>query len=89
MGNPAVVRTPGTVVGLVPAGQDLGCFLARQAKCCAQQGGWRPNGHQAADRGHGGLVLVLGGPAEPLVGLLGLLNRSGAPPPSIFPLLAS
>ena len=29
-------------------------------------------------------MLAPGGPAKPLVGLVGLLNRSGAPLPSIF-----
>ena len=45
---------------------------------------WRLVGAQGDDGGHGGSVLALGGPAKPLVGLVGLLSCSGAPLPSIF-----
>ena len=50
---------------------------------------WRRSGEQGDAGAAGGSMLVLGGLTEQLLGLLGLLNRSGAPLPSIFPLLAS
>ena len=42
------------------------------------------NGAQGDDREHKCSVLMLGGPAKLLLGLVGLLSRSGPPLPSIF-----
>ena len=71
------------------ASKPLQMICWRRGRSGTEGGLWRPNGQQEADQRHGGSVLAPGGPAEPLVGLVGLSSRLSAPLPSIFPLLGS
>eukprot|EP01052_Picozoa_sp_SAG31_P051969 SAG31_NODE_12597_length_930_cov_4.223827_2_plen_85_part_00 len=61
-----------------------GVILAQWPEPRTEGGLWWLDGAWGDGRGHGGSVLVVGGPAKPLVGLVGLLSCSGLPLPSIF-----
>ena len=77
---------PGPLLHLMPmfGPSRLGIDSGARGQLRALGGPWRPNGTPEPDWGRGGSALVVGGPAKPLVGLVGLSSRSGPPLPSIF-----